>query len=408
MTFDGEKDVSQIRLPAREAEILGLAAKGLTDKQISAELGISRDTVSTYWRRILLRYKAANRTEVVARAVEQELSKKVDAAERLSERLMAEIHERSEAQARDLANRNLLVAVQSALLSFVSGSPKPHAIFADLLSELVSATESEFGFIADLALTKSGEITMRNLALTNIAWDDESRNRYATELTTQFLPINNDNLVGAVISSREPLIVNDVAHDPRSGGVPDGHKPLDSFLGIPIFNGHDMVGMVGVSNRPGGYQRYMIEDLMPLIATCGALISGLKMEEKRQVAEEDVRYNLARLNALLHGLDSPVILVDNRSIMRFANESFCREFMPGLKPEEAVGLVARQLMNDYVDEFADPKGYIERVNEILAAAKPIQGELILLKDGRRFLRDFDPLWQGNEYLGHVWKFTRIP
>src|SRR6478672_5253303 len=117
MSFDGESNDPGVHLPAREAEILSLAARGLTDKQISAELGISRDTVSTYWRRILLRYKAANRTEVVARAVESQLTKKVNAAERTSERLKQEIHERSAAQAKDLAARNLLMGVQSALVA---------------------------------------------------------------------------------------------------------------------------------------------------------------------------------------------------------------------------------------------------------------------------------------------------
>jgi PAS domain-containing protein len=43
-----------------------LASEGYTDKQISTELGISTDTVSTYWRRILSRYRASSRTEVIA------------------------------------------------------------------------------------------------------------------------------------------------------------------------------------------------------------------------------------------------------------------------------------------------------------------------------------------------------
>src|SRR3569832_2220756 len=97
MTFDGETPNTGVQLPAREAEILSLAARGLTDKQISAELGISRDTVSTYWRRILLRYKAANRTEVVARSIESEMTKRIKEVERLSALLRAEIAERSEA-----------------------------------------------------------------------------------------------------------------------------------------------------------------------------------------------------------------------------------------------------------------------------------------------------------------------
>jgi len=44
-----------------------LAARGLTDKEIAVKLGISPDTVGTYWRRILAKYQASSRTEVVAK-----------------------------------------------------------------------------------------------------------------------------------------------------------------------------------------------------------------------------------------------------------------------------------------------------------------------------------------------------
>lgn len=53
--------------PKREEQVLVLAARGLTDKEIAIRLGISPDTVGTYWRRILAKYQAASRTEVVAK-----------------------------------------------------------------------------------------------------------------------------------------------------------------------------------------------------------------------------------------------------------------------------------------------------------------------------------------------------
>ncbi len=57
--------------PKREEQVLVLAASGLTDKEIAQRLGISPDTVGTYWRRILGKYRAASRTEVVAKYTEQ-------------------------------------------------------------------------------------------------------------------------------------------------------------------------------------------------------------------------------------------------------------------------------------------------------------------------------------------------
>ncbi len=55
-----------------------LAARGLTDKEIAVKLGISPDTVGTYWRRILAKYQAASRTEVVAKYASERSRAAVD------------------------------------------------------------------------------------------------------------------------------------------------------------------------------------------------------------------------------------------------------------------------------------------------------------------------------------------
>ena len=54
---------------SRQDQILLLAAEGMTDKEIAAKLSLSPETVGTYWRRILSKYSAASRTEVVAKVV---------------------------------------------------------------------------------------------------------------------------------------------------------------------------------------------------------------------------------------------------------------------------------------------------------------------------------------------------
>lgn len=64
--------------PKREEQVLVLAAGGMTDKEIAVRLGISPDTVGTYWRRILAKYQAASRTEVVAKYTQHRAKAAVD------------------------------------------------------------------------------------------------------------------------------------------------------------------------------------------------------------------------------------------------------------------------------------------------------------------------------------------
>jgi DNA-binding CsgD family transcriptional regulator len=56
-------------LTPRELEILRMAARGLTDKEIAARLSTRSHTVSNYLTVILLKLGARNRTEAVAQAV---------------------------------------------------------------------------------------------------------------------------------------------------------------------------------------------------------------------------------------------------------------------------------------------------------------------------------------------------
>jgi DNA-binding CsgD family transcriptional regulator len=57
------------RLSPREAEILLLAAHGMSDSEISAQLSISPRTVSAHMARIREKLRAKNRTHLVGRAL---------------------------------------------------------------------------------------------------------------------------------------------------------------------------------------------------------------------------------------------------------------------------------------------------------------------------------------------------
>ncbi|MEZ0325325.1 MAG: PAS domain S-box protein [Fimbriimonas sp.] len=58
----------------REREIVHLAPRGLTDKEIANELGIAAGTIRTYWERVRTKTSAKSRSEVVAQILGEELN----------------------------------------------------------------------------------------------------------------------------------------------------------------------------------------------------------------------------------------------------------------------------------------------------------------------------------------------
>lgn len=61
------------------------------------------------------------------------------------------------------------------------------------------------------------------------------------------------SVAGVVIREERSHLANEVEADPYSVGQPDGHPPIRRFLGVPLRLGDAVIGMIGVANKPGGY-----------------------------------------------------------------------------------------------------------------------------------------------------------
>jgi two-component system NtrC family sensor kinase len=161
-------------------------------------------------------------------------------------------------------------------------------LFARLLAVMLEETQSEYGFIAEILLTPEGQPYLRSYALTNIAWTDEMR-AYVAAQAPQGLEFRNLNtLFGQVMTSGQPLLTNDAPAHPKAGGIPPGHPPLRAFLGVPFRVHGELVGMVGIANRPTGYEQRHIEFLQPLLTTCGIITYAQRSEERRRKAEKEL------------------------------------------------------------------------------------------------------------------------
>lgn len=147
-----------------------------------------------------------------------------------------------------------LVAVTSAMTVLIESRNWQEA-GAIILRCVLTQTESEYGFIG--VLTKGP--TLHVLSFEGINWDkvighEFYENALRTYHKVRYLEFTNlENLFGKVITSKKAVISNNPATDPRSKGLPPGHPPLRHFLGVPILREKEVVGMIGVANRQGGY-----------------------------------------------------------------------------------------------------------------------------------------------------------
>jgi signal transduction histidine kinase len=160
------------------------------------------------------------------------------------------------------------------------------AVFTRLLTLMLHETQSEYGFIAEVLRTPEGQPYLRSYALTNISWTDELRAFYDANAAQGLEFRNLNTLFGEVITSEQPVLTNDAPSHPKAAGVPPGHPPLRAFLGVPFRVQGEMVGVLGLANRPGGYEPGHIEFLQPLLTTCGIIAYARRSEVRRREAEQ--------------------------------------------------------------------------------------------------------------------------
>ena len=163
----------------------------------------------------------------------------------------------------------------------------PKEAFEVLLEELLDITESEYGYIGKV-LERDGKPYLKTFAITDISWDDDTRKFYKENAPEGLEFFNLNTLFGYVLSKGEFVITNDPKNDPRRGGLPPGHPPLNAYLGIPIHYRNQLIGSVGIANRKAGYDQDLVESIQPLLETCSLMIETLNNQDKQKLMQREI------------------------------------------------------------------------------------------------------------------------
>ncbi|MBF0317535.1 MAG: GAF domain-containing protein [Nitrospirae bacterium] len=185
-------------------------------------------------------------------------------------------------------------------------SAEPGKLFSEILTGFLSLTESEYGFIGEVLQDSQGRPYMRTFAIMSTAWTQEIKDYYNDKAPKAIDFSNVNSLYGRVLTTGQAVISNDPLTDPRSGGLPQGHPPINSFLGMPFYGGNTVVGMVGIANKPGGYRDEHVEFLQPLMSTCGNIIMACKGEQLRRQIETSLTIKTRQLEELNAHLEQRV------------------------------------------------------------------------------------------------------
>ncbi len=205
-------------------------------------------------------------------------------------------------------------------------------------------------------------------------------------------------LLGALIDDPHPIRLDDLGRDARSAGFPEGHPPMESFLGVPVRVREEVFGNLYLAGATAGS---FTEDDQALVTSLAAS-AGVAIENARLF--EESRHRQAWLQAsaevtrrVLSAADATPLEEIVEVVRRLADADLVRLLVPDstgarLSVAAAAGDAADQL----VDESFPVAGALSET--VLATGEPalledVSGSGGQAGTGRPLDAETDPLLQ---------------
>ncbi len=228
----------------------------------------------------------ANLQEAIGRQTE-DLVLKTRELTSINDQLTRQNNERIKAQ-QALAYSNEVLKMTSEMLS---ENEVDNKAFYKVCKTLWQASGSKLVFMAEVELLPDGSQAMDVLG---VHWETTKEERLAflenNEVETVVPVPTKDEFLEAVYDTKQPVISEDLKNDPRSTNpIPGGFPEMREFMMVPLLDTRDeIIGILGLANREGGYDQALIDDLAPLLSSVSSLMIACDNVAMRQLAESSM------------------------------------------------------------------------------------------------------------------------
>ena len=245
-------------------------------------------------------------------------------------------------------------------------------------------TGSKFGLLGEL--NSAG--LFDTLAISNPGWEACEMSQEEARASIVDMPLTGVDR--ATLRDEEPRIVNDLAGHPDSVSVPAGHPKVTCFLGVPFKDGGRTIGMIGLANKDGGYDRADQEAVEALSVAVSEALMRQRAEAARQQTE-DLYRTLVEMSPdaiVLCDLDYRIVKASRQGAVMLGLES--ADDLVGRSPLDILEPGDRERARSNLEQLVETGGSIQ--NEYTARGG--NGARFTVAVSTRLVRTADDLPRG--------------
>ncbi|WP_144711899.1 GAF domain-containing protein [Curtobacterium pusillum] len=193
-----------------------------------------------------------------------------DAPRSALERTIDELVDRAQAVLRTQGRLRNLLAANRRIVEHLELEDTLYAV----VSAAVELVDAEYGALGVIA--PDGKELERFI---HVGLDEEHVRRIG------HLP-HGKGVLGAVVQDAQPIRLEHLGADPRSAGFPEGHPPMEGFLGVPLRVRDKVYGNLYLTNPRRGHFTQEDQELVEALgATAGVAIDNARLFEESRIRE---------------------------------------------------------------------------------------------------------------------------
>lgn len=123
--------------------------------------------------------------------------------------------------------------------------------------------------------------------------------------------------------------------------------------------------------------------------------------------QHELMSTTSRLHTLIRSMHSAVLAENKNREIILVNQMFCDLFEIPMEPDLMKGMDCSQAAENSKHLFEDEEGFVKRIVEILHEKERVDGDILKMKNGKILERDYLPIYEEGDYIGHIWKYQDI-